>query len=309
MKIAIIIPFFNGQEFLNDCLHSLSQNKEDFTIYLIDNSTIAQVKLSNILKNYKNVVYYRAKPYIGYGKACNIGANLAINDDCDIIIILNQDSVVDSNFIEEIVRPFAYNEKIVLTAPQIYTYDFETIESFFIKWFLTQCPEYFMDALNGYIGRSYKMDRISGTSFAIKANFVKKYALFDELYFMYMEDDDLCRRVKYMNFNIVLNPHAKVGHLHSHTMKEEHLELKITGWKRKSFLVYTLKEQDKPVLFNLFKIVKNSITDLFNALIHFKIKKFIWILLNDVIAIPLIFKALNSRKVERKFILNEGVST
>src|SRR4030042_1679505 len=93
-----------------------------------------------IMMGNNNVDVIEATPRLGFGKACNEGSHHAINNGAKIIICINQDVILGPAVITELIQPLREDDNVVMSVPILYTYDFKHIESYFLKWYLSQCP-------------------------------------------------------------------------------------------------------------------------------------------------------------------------
>ena len=109
MKISVVIPTYNREEHLNNCLVSLlSQTKKPFEILVINNSDNSNAeKIINNLENQfkkQNVFLYCFKNLINSGAvARNLGASKAKGD---LVAFLDDDVLLDTNYYEEIEKVF-----------------------------------------------------------------------------------------------------------------------------------------------------------------------------------------------------------
>ena len=109
MKISVVIPTYNREEHLSNCLFSLlNQTKKPFEILVIDNSETSYVKkIINNLENQfteRDVCLYYFKNSINSGAiARNLGASKAKGD---LIAFLDDDVLLDTNYYEEIEKVF-----------------------------------------------------------------------------------------------------------------------------------------------------------------------------------------------------------
>jgi len=140
-KIAIIIPFYNGDRFIKDCISSIfSSDTFVGIVYIVDNST----KRSKVLESYKgekNIHVIKTKPAIGFGRACNVGLHLAISQQYDVGIIMNQDAIFDRKAIGMLTKN-ATDSNTFGTVPISYTYDFSSIHP--------KITEGYLNPVNGY---------------------------------------------------------------------------------------------------------------------------------------------------------------
>ena len=263
MKIGIVVPFYNGHQYINRLVKSFDKAAETFdcTLYIIDNSPINQpIEVANLLNLKMEVI--REKPGIGYGKASNRGYEICKELGFEYIIIANQDGYVSDSFIQDIILPFQQDSNILISAPLLKVYDNKKIEDFFLKYYITQVPELVTDLMDGTERAYYNMRLISGACFAFKLNsrqYIYPY-FFDPLFHMYYEDEDLCYRVKQVKGKIALVcPKAVFYHQHSHTTDTENQE-RIMADKLVSEKILRLKNISKSSLKSLYGIFVSTIT-------------------------------------------------
>ena len=130
MKVSIIIVNYNGKDFVGECINSiLASNYQDFEIIVVDNGStdnsvkfINQLKSSRVneLKNNKIIIkLIKSQKNLYFTGGSNLGAEKAKGEK---LIFLNSDTVVDKNFIKELVK-FAQKNKKYLVQPKILFYN------------------------------------------------------------------------------------------------------------------------------------------------------------------------------------------
>jgi len=122
MRISIIIPAYNEEENIEECIKSLSeQTNRDFEIILIDDgctdNTIEKAKNSS--KKFKINIKVLKQDHQGPGKARNLGAE---NSQGSILIFIDADMTFDKNYIKNLIKLLIQdkNKKIMGT-----THDYE----------------------------------------------------------------------------------------------------------------------------------------------------------------------------------------
>lgn len=304
LRIGVIIPFYNGDDIIRHCLDSLSLNiitsGLQLKIYLINNSTQA-TNIQAISQRFNHhMQILQTEPRVGFAKANNIGAKLAIDEGAEIIISLNQDTILDKDCIKELLLPFQMDSGISIAVPIQYTYDFSNIEDHFVKYYVSQCPESFYDAMHKSLKDYYPMKSISGACFAMRSETIVRYGFFDPLYFMYVEDEDLCRRLGYAKKKIVMVSRAKIAHKHTSTTKNTIEQEMLHGWQRCSWTIYKLKDLNRSLFFNLLKVTRDIISDYLNSVAKLNFKNFILYLFNDLKIIINMRRIVKSRNIEKK---------
>jgi GT2 family glycosyltransferase len=256
-KIGIVIPFYNGHKYLDRLIESFdvaAAGRECF-LYIIDNSPKDKVVEIKYLSEIP-VQVVREMPAIGYGKASNKGFELCKERGYDYVIISNQDAYVSPNFISELLAPFNRDVRIAISAPLLRTYDGNSMEDFFVRYYLSQVPEMISDLILGNAKEFYEIEKISGACFAFRLNngLYKYPYLFDPIFHMYMEDEDLCFRIRSLDEKIVLCTKPVFYHQHSHTTDLENREL-IEADKLTSEYILRLKNNSKSSYRTLYGIM------------------------------------------------------
>ena len=179
--ITFIIVTFNSEKVIFDCLDLLP---EDSKKIIIENSKNLDLKVS-LENKYNHLKCYLMDENLGYGKANNIGINYS---NTEFVFILNPDVRFKSSDINEFLR-IVSDEKFAIAAP---------IENEELKVSFTE---------NNFEDVEY----VKGFAMLLnKKYFDKEY--FDENIFLYLEEIDLCKRVKDNNGRI-LKVNVPVIHL------------------------------------------------------------------------------------------------
>jgi GT2 family glycosyltransferase len=263
MKIGIVIPFYNGYQYLDRLIDSfdIAARELDCSLYIIDNSPGKQpIEIPH--KSNLAIEIIKEKPGIGYGRACNRGYQFCKDQGIDYLIIANQDGYVSDSFIREMLLPFQQDEKILITAPLLKIYDSDAIEDFFVQYYLSQVPELVSDIIDKSQKTYYEMSRISGACFAfnLKSRQYNYPYFFDPLFHMYYEDEDLCHRVKQAGGKIVLVcPNPVFYHQHAHTTDLDNRE-EIQADKLVSEKILRLKDGSKNSAKALYGIFVTTIS-------------------------------------------------
>jgi GT2 family glycosyltransferase len=127
MKVEIYILNYNGRELLEKCLPSIMEasgtSKYKPAVIVIDNKSSDDSK-DFIAKNYKNVVFDEMKENM---VLCSFNY-AAEKSDADIMIFLNNDLVVDKNFVDPLVDIFLEKESVFLAATNVYNIEGTKLE-------------------------------------------------------------------------------------------------------------------------------------------------------------------------------------
>ncbi len=302
MCISIVIPFYNDEDVIFPCVNSILKAQLKINkIYIINNSSI-QTKIQDIFKKESSVVIVNCKPSIGFGRACNIGAFYAMKDGAEIIIFLNQDTIVYPHSLKELIYPFEENNNISICVPLICSYEnINIIEKSYLKMYIAPLHEMISDAIKGFKLKPYYEVKhaISGSCLAIRSKDISNLGLFDPMIWMYGEDVDLFLRYKSQGKKSVIVPSSYVSHAHSHVSSKGRKLDKIKYNIHKNIPYSIFKSQSKSGLIQLKQLLVFILKDYAWALNKLRIKLIIDFILIDI-TLPLrIFRSLKHRNIEK----------
>jgi GT2 family glycosyltransferase len=174
----------------------------------------------------KKIFLLKNKKNYGFADGNNIGINFALNNlNTDYISLLNNDTVVDNDFIDQLMKVAESDDKIGLLGPKIYSYDRpDEIQTagFNIKWSIGEIVSIgHTEKDNGQYDEIKSVDCVSGCAMLIKKELILKMGNFlDHEYFLYYEDMDSCVRTRKLGYDIFYVPHSKIWHKTSSTSKK-----------------------------------------------------------------------------------------
>lgn len=228
MDLSIIIVNFNTKKLTENCIDSILQTTRcpDFEIIVVDNSTNPDCKYQ-IKDNHKNrVVLIDNVENKGFGNACNIGAKKAKGD---YILLINSDIIVHRDTIDKSLDYIKKYDDVGVVGVKIKLTN-NTLEHGCKRGFPTPWASfcYFtkLDRLNpknkkfGAYRQTFidedttaKVDAVSGSYMLIDKNLYGELGGFDEDFFMYGEDLDLCYRISKLGKKIVYYADVSATHL------------------------------------------------------------------------------------------------
>jgi GT2 family glycosyltransferase len=299
-SIAIVIPFYNGETYIGKCVDSIMANGVPATqVYIVDNSP-RQGALAEIHAKVPGLKVIRTEVGLGFGRACNVGITAALDDGASKVLITNQDTILGKDSVGLLSQALDEYQGFSILAPLNYTYGFEGIEDLYVKYFLSQCPHLVSDAVSGKLSAVYSVQNVVGACFVIRAQCIRELGLFDELYFMYREDDDLCRRYRLAGRRLGVVPAARVAHAHSLTSDTK--ERSIERWTRQSRQLFVLKDITEPFWKCVGRVAFAAASDYVRCAAKFEVREllcFVWSDLRDAVRIGSI---IDGRQRERALL-------
>src|SRR3989344_3399710 len=112
-KASIIIVNWNGMKFLKNCLDSVyKQTYKNFQVYFVDNGSI-DGSSEFVKKNYLKAKIIQLDKNYGFAKPNNIAIKESFKDkEVEYIVCLNNDTIVDKNWLKELVKTARKDKKI-----------------------------------------------------------------------------------------------------------------------------------------------------------------------------------------------------
>lgn len=211
-EVAVIVITYNGKRHLKECFDALlKQTYRDFDVYLVDNASSDNSSLY-VSQNFLNVKIIRHERNYGFAE----GYNRAIKCvNSKYIALLNDDTMVDSKWLEELTVAMNKDSQILAVGSKIFFYDNPNlVQHAGGKLTLIGAG---IDIGFGDIDRSiYDEPRFVGTvcggGMMVKKEFFERLGGFDGQYFAYFEDVDLCWRGWLQGYKTMYVPASIVYH-------------------------------------------------------------------------------------------------
>ena len=101
-KVFVIIVTYNAMQWIDKCLHCLSQSSIPVVPVLIDNYSTDGTR-EYIPTHYPDVVWLPQEKNLGFGQGNNVGFKYAMQEKADFVVLLNQDAYLEEHAIESLL--------------------------------------------------------------------------------------------------------------------------------------------------------------------------------------------------------------
>ena len=218
--VSIIILNHNGLNDLKECFDSLHNlNYKNYELILVDNNS-QDGSADEVRKNYSDVKIIKLKKNYGFAKGNNLGIPHARGK---YIVLLNMDTVVDKNWIRELVAVAEKSKKIGIVGSKIYYYNNKTTIDFagaFCNEYGVTVPIGILKKDNELLNMENKAFFICGAALLLRRELYDKIGLFDPTYFAYYEDVDFCWRAWISSYDVIIVPKSYIYHKMSRVIKD-----------------------------------------------------------------------------------------
>ena len=185
--ITVIITSFHSGEKIFNCIESINK---DVKIIVVENSNDQELK-KKIQSKYKNVDCVLSEENLGYGAGNNLGLSKVLTN---YALIVNPDVTLENDTIDNFFLTINSVKNFGIIAPiskdEIYT-NFSIDNDKNLK----------------------EVESVKGFAMFLSMNNLKEIKFFDENFFLYFEEIDLCKRIRKNDIKIYIDPSIKVNHL------------------------------------------------------------------------------------------------
>ncbi len=215
-SLSVVTVAYNNEKNIEDYLDALRvalpRNSEAI---IIDNAssdmTVELVEKEKWLKLIKN------KTNVGFGSGCNIGAKIS---NSEYIFFLNPDTILSPGSIDKLMNFALDHPEAGIIAPKLIGKNGKIQESVTsLPSLLGAIKEYMFGQKNAYSqyapsgNTPVEVEAVYGAAILIKKDLFFKLGGFDEKYFLYYEDLDLCRKLRNAGLKIFYLPEVSIVHL------------------------------------------------------------------------------------------------
>ncbi|OGH47304.1 MAG: hypothetical protein A3A51_00845 [Candidatus Levybacteria bacterium RIFCSPLOWO2_01_FULL_39_10] len=221
-KISFVIVTYNSAGFISKLLKSIAEfhnNLSEIEIVIVDNSS-TDGTVDKILNpksetlNKSKITIIQNKENVGFAKGINIGAKKASGE---FLLFINPDAVFEDGDIFEMTKVFESKIDAGLVGGKLLKENGEAEKSAgrFFGFPETLLLAFGLDEAFGARTSPEelsKVDFVSGGFMMVKKDLFERLGGFDENFFMYVEDMDLCRRAKDLGFATYFTPSVSLIH-------------------------------------------------------------------------------------------------
>lgn len=236
-KVYAVVVSYNAVELIKRCVESLVDSDHDVQIVVVDNASTDGAL--EYLKAHHAVNCITLDKNVGFGRANNLGISFALNHGADYIFLLNQDATVCSDTIGKLVCEAEKQPDMGIVTPMHLNADGSGIDPNFSTYLVRDNHFFISDLyLDRDVRRTYELSFANAAAWLLSRDCLTSVGGFDPLFFMYGEDDDFCRRVRYHRYKIGFVPSAVIYHARNNYDDENSTSKKSHYKKSASMLLY-----------------------------------------------------------------------
>lgn len=215
-QIAIIIPTWNHWSQTKRCLDSLAElTYPHADILIVDNGSTDET-VHQVETNWPAVSLIENGENLGFGKACNVGIS-HIKPETTHILLLNNDTIVPPDLLENLLATASTLPALGILTPQLRYLD--TPDQIWFTgsrrhWLTLEAADLgpVQPRSSLPVDTTIQVDIVFGTAMFIPRSVLDQIGGFDEDFFLYYEDLELCGRVQELGYTLYYTPNTTIYH-------------------------------------------------------------------------------------------------
>ena len=237
-QIYTIIVTYNGSKWMTNTLLRLQKSSIPVQTIIIDNGSVDDTK--EIAQLFPEVRFIESKENLGFGRANNIGITIALNENAEYVFLLNQDAWVETETIEHLLNVAEQNPSYGIISPIHLNGSYTGLDIKFSEQVApNHCSSFYSDMYVGKLKSIYEVEFINAAAWFISRNCIKKTGLFDPIFFLYGEDNNLLQRANFHGFKSGVTPLCTI--CHDREIRQGNFnETGIKNWERTLTLITLL---------------------------------------------------------------------
>lgn len=217
-KLGVVLVNYNGIEYNETCINSIraSDWQGDIQIFVVDNDSM-DGSPTRLLKCYGSEQWFHLIHMgrnAGFAGANNVGLRKAVEEGCNFLMLLNNDTCIEKDMIRELVE--CVEEKSCIVAPKIYYWDQRDViwsAGGFLSPIIRKPRSFGENEKDTEIFNQKKeCNYLNGCCMLFSAQTFHRMGNMDEDFFLYYEDTEYCMRAVEKGVQLFYCPKAKMYH-------------------------------------------------------------------------------------------------
>lgn len=218
-RLAVILVNWNGSDDTLNCLESIrASTYQDYFVVVVDNGSRAD-QVSKLKQSKSDFELIETGENLGYTGGNNKGIEYALDCKVDYVFLLNNDTYIAPNTLQNIVQAADRDKQIGILSPKIFFHPARHLiwsagaalnQRFLMGYSLGYKVED-----KGQFDQARDVDYVTGCAMLIQSRVINEVGMLSDDYFAVCEDIDYCLRVANAGYKIKYEPSASVWHIES----------------------------------------------------------------------------------------------
>ncbi|MDF1832965.1 MAG: glycosyltransferase [Porticoccaceae bacterium] len=215
-KVSLILLNWNGKDDTLACLKSVQDiNYTNYDVVVVDNGS-SDDSVNAIKQEFPDITLLETGANLGFAEGNNVGIRYALKQHPDFILLLNNDTVVETDFLDQLISYAASKGNKGLFGPKINYFDQpDTLWWAGSKW-NAEALEFEHTGINqrdsGAYDQAREIDYVCGCALLIPTKIINEIGLMDPQYFLTYEETDWCYRAREAGYASYYVPQSRIYH-------------------------------------------------------------------------------------------------
>jgi len=230
MKLGVVITNYNNLGDLRECIGSVlraDDSTSECNVVVVDNAS-SDGSFEAIGKEFLQIKVLHTTRNLGFGGGNNLGARTLLDSGADVVVMLNNDTIVRKDFRLSIAKVAERHPGPLAICPKIRKFDNPNlIESCGFRVSMIRgapMPRSYGELDDGRFDKEEEAFGISGPAIIVNRELINKVGLLDPSYFLYEEDTDYSLRIIKSGVRTIFAPSVVLFHKGRRSDKSKHVE-------------------------------------------------------------------------------------
>lgn len=219
-RIGIVLVNLNSYNDTSLCLRSLeAMTYPNAEVIVVDNGSI-DGSGEKLRREFHSVTHIKSYENTGFTGGNNIGIEYAMNNGCDHVLLLNNDTFITPSFLEPLVERLQSEPMVAAVSGKIYYYPAALMGRENIIWYAGAFQKWHtgyhhigvLEEDNGQFNEPMQTEYASGCLMLMNGEVIKNLGPLSSEYFIYWEESDWCMRAKALGYRSWYEPKSVIYH-------------------------------------------------------------------------------------------------
>lgn len=211
-KVFVVIVTYNGSKWVTPCFSSLRKSTMPLHTIVIDNGSQDDT-LARIAADYPEVEIVNTGQNLGFGKANNIGMEMAWQRGADYVFLLNQDAWIDPDAVEKLVDACQRHPAYGVISPMHLNGAANGLDYGFSNYIApNKCKSLYSDIFLGRVRDVYDVGFVNAAAWLMTRECLERVGGFSPSFFHYGEDDNYTQRLQFHKLKLGVLPTSRIYH-------------------------------------------------------------------------------------------------
>lgn len=213
VKVTVVIPNWNGADYISRCIDSLLAQTTKHKIILVDNGSVDN-SIEIIKNQYSEVKLIKLEKNHGFAGGVNEGIKYSIKNTYDYVALFNNDAIADKHWLEKLIQAADKHQEAGIITGKFMKIDKQHLDSTgdFYSTVGMPFPRGRNQIDKGQYDKPENVFSATGGASLYRISMIKEIGKFDEKFFAYFEDVDISFRAQLAGWKVWYEPNAIAYH-------------------------------------------------------------------------------------------------